>query len=549
MRGSINQDSSNAVGRMMEEVRAALRAQDYARATTLARTALVSGVTHPILLMLRANDDQAQGRYREALDDLNRAVAMAPQDVVARNAMGLCLQRMDMLPEAVQVFDDAIAIRADFPPALYNRGYTNELMGELAAARADYDRALALNPAFPEPAARLASLAARRRDWPEARARAAAALAIDASLLPALLALATADMEEGDLEGARKRIGEVLALPRLAASDRAIATGMLGDILDREDRTAEAFAAYGESSALQREVFAPRYAAPGVQTALGFVQSVTRYFKTADPARWKSAPPDNIPVAAGHVFLLGFPRSGTTLLEQALACHPGVSTTAEKEFLIEGFREFMGTSESLDRLSRLDEATAVRFRDFYWQRVHRSGIALEDKTIVDKQPLNTVKLPLIAKLFPNAKILFAVRDPRDVVLSCFRRRFQMNIDMFEFLTLDGAARYYDAVMRLGEIGRDTLPLSLLETRHEDLAADFEPRMRAICDFIGIVWDDGMRGFAERAAGGSAATPSAPQLSRGLNLEGIGQWRRYAPQLAPVLPLLAPWVERFGYAGA
>jgi len=549
MRGAINQDSSGAVGRMMGEVRAALKAQDYPRATQLARTALVSGVTHPVLLMLRGNDLQAQGRYREALDDLNRAVAMAPQDVVMRNALGLCLQGMDMLPEAVQVFDDALAIRADFPPALYNRGYTKELMGDLAAARSDYEQALALNAGFPEPAARLASLASRRRDWPEVRARAAQALALDANLQPALLALATADMEEGDLAGAKRRLDAMLGLPRLSPSDRAIVKGMMGDLLDREDRPADAFKVYTECKSLQREVFAPRYAAAGAQNACAFVQSLIGYFeKTPDPARWKQTVPDNGSAAAGHVFLLGFPRSGTTLLEQALACHPQVATTAEKEFLIDGFREFMGTPESLDRLSRIDETAAARFRDLYWQRVRQSGIAPEGKTIVDKQPLNTVKLPLIAKLFPAARILFAVRDPRDVVLSCFRRRFQMNIDMFEFTTLGGTAAYYDAVMRFAELCRANLTLSALETRHEDLASDFEPRMRAICDFTGIPWDAAMHGFAARAASGAAATPSAPQLSRGLNLEGIGQWRRYAAQLAPVLPMLAPWVERFGYDG-
>ena len=91
-------------------------------------------------------------------------------------------------------------------------------------------------------------------------------------------------------------------------------------------------------------------------------------------------------------------------------------------------------------------------------------------------------------------------------------------------------------MQLGELYRGKLPLSLMVSRHEDLIADFDKQMRAIAAFIGISWDEKMRDFADRAA--SVATPSAPQLMAGLNSEGAGQWRRYAAQLAPVMPMLA-----------
>ena len=87
-------------------------------------------------------------------------------------------------------------------------------------------------------------------------------------------------------------------------------------------------------------------------------------------------------------------------------------------------------------------------RAAYWQLVAKAGIDMAGKMFVDKHPLNTLKLPLIARLFPRAKILFACRDPRDVVLSCFRHRFQMSAPIYEMLSLQGAARYYDAVMAL-----------------------------------------------------------------------------------------------------
>ena len=164
---------------------------------------------------------------------------------------------------------------------------------------------------------------------------------------------------------------------------------------------------------------------------------------------------------------------------------------------------------------------------------------------MDKMPLHTLALPLIAKLFPDARILFALRDPRDVVLSCFRRRFRVNSAMYEFLTLERAAAYYDAVMRLAEVYRDRLPLRLVEVRHEAVVADFDREVGAVLEFSGLPWNADVRRFAERAQQ-RARTPSDLQLTEGLKSDGLGQWRRFAPQMSSVRDLLDPWAQRFGY---
>jgi hypothetical protein len=153
---------------------------------------------------------------------------------------------------------------------------------------------------------------------------------------------------------------------------------------------------------------------------------------------------------------------------------------------------------------------------------------------------------LIAKLFPNAKILLALRDPRDVVLSCFRRRFAMNAGMYEFTGLDTSAAYYVVVMALIQIYREKLPLEILEARHESLIADFDGEAGRLCNFLGLEFRDEMRAFAGRAKAQTIDTPSGAQVARGLSESGLAQWRRYQPQLQPVLPMLAPFVARFGY---
>ena len=246
------------------------------------------------------------------------------------------------------------------------------------------------------------------------------------------------------------------------------------------------------------------------------------------------------------MFLVGFPRSGTTLLEKALAGHPHIVTLEEVELLAKAGSPLLSSGTHLDHLAILPPSEAGERRRTYWQGVREVlGEDIAGRIVVDKLPLHTPALPLITKLFPSAKILFALRDPRDVVLSCFRRRFLINAAMSEFLTLEGAAAYYDAVMTLAEIYRAKLPLDLRDVRHEAVVADFEDELGEVLAFLGAAWDPAIKDFGPRAAT-SVRTPSAPQLAQGLNDKGVGQWRRYRDQMAPVLPILAPWVARFGY---
>jgi hypothetical protein len=139
-----------------------------------------------------------------------------------------------------------------------------------------------------------------------------------------------------------------------------------------------------------------------------------------------------------------------------------------------------------------------------------------------------------------------LRDPRDVVLSCFQQTFDMNAAMFEFLSLEGAARYYDAVMRLFAIYRQKLLLDLHLIRYEDLLGDFEGEIRRLLGFLGVPWDEAVRNYRETAKKRLINTPSASQVVRPLYTSARGKWRNYRAQLEPVLPLLEPWVKAFGY---
>jgi tetratricopeptide (TPR) repeat protein len=532
---------------MLQAIHAAAQGGDFAMAAALAQPALDSGLEHPLLFNVLALSRERNGDVEGAVRLLTRATHLDSGDIAVRNALGLCLLRLDRPAEALTHFAALLAKDSSLAFGHTNWGAALLALGSVSEAEVSYRRALALDPAQNAAMAGLAHIASRRGRYVQARTWAEQALVRLPNFPDAVMSLAMADLGEGALEQAELRLRALLSGSGLDSFDRAHATGLLGDVLDAHGRVADAFAAYTACNETLRSTHAARFATG--QSALDYVRAMTQYFERQKAGDWSTRALEVAPspLLRNHVFLLGFPRSGTTLLEVALEGHPGVISLEENESLIDAVREFMGDAEGYARLSQARSHELQPFRQAYWKHVADAGLDVTGKTFVDKHPLNTLKLPLIARLFPDAKILFACRDPRDVVLSCFRRRFRMSAPMYELLSLERGAQYYDAVMRLAERLAVVLPQDVCLVAYERLVSDFEPAMRQICAFLGIEWMPAMGDFAGRTQQRAILTPSTAQLARGLNAEGMGQWRRYATYLTPVLPVLDPWVKHFGYA--
>jgi len=528
----------------LTEIQAAAQARDFPRAATLAEEALKTGLEHPMVLNLAALKCEQEGRFDDALKVLARAIQIAPQDVGARNAAGLVLTRLERYAEALATFDAVIAMQPNFAGAHVARGASLESLGRLKEAEEAYRRGEELQPENLGAVQGLANLLSRRGAHAEARALAEDVLDTEPNFPDAVMVVAAADAAEGHAERAMKRLELLIGDERLTVQQKALANGQLGDTLDVQNLTAEAFQAYTACNMALWRAYAPRYG-EGV-SALDFARAMVEELRGLPSDAWtsKATPPANGPKA--HVFLLGFPRSGTTLLEQVLASHPDVEALEERETLVDAQRAFLSQPADLARLAKAGDAELSALREAYWARVRAEGADPAGKVFVDKHPLNTFRLPLILKLFPDAKILFARRDPRDVVLSCFRRRFAMSGSAYQLLTLPGAANHYDAAMRLADVLEPAMGPRTLVVRHESLVEAFDATVGEVCGFLGLEWTEAMRNFADKAKDRAVATPSGVQLSRGLSAEGVGAWRRYAEQLAPVLPTLKPWVEAYGY---
>lgn len=254
-------------------------------------------------------------------------------------------------------------------------------------------------------------------------------------------------------------------------------------------------------------------------------------------------PPDNSPPV---IQMLGFPRSGTTLLENVLAAHPEIET----------FEETPALNGSIDRIERVllgklpPEAPEVTFkaaRARYYEEIMALRRKPGARVLVDKMPIRTADTAFVSNLFPEWRYIFSIRHPYDVVLSCFKQRFTPNPAMENFRTIHQAARLYDVAMTEWFKRHSMDDRNVHYVRYDDLVTNFEPVTRATLAFLGVEWDDAVRDFSKSAETRAVKTPSYQKVRQGLSIGVQTQWRnyRFAFESDATKPL-ARWAAFFGY---
>lgn len=257
--------------------------------------------------------------------------------------------------------------------------------------------------------------------------------------------------------------------------------------------------------------------------------------------RWAPAPPADRP---SPVFLLGFPRSGTTLLDTILMGHPDAVVLEEKPVLNAVDDQIGG----LRALAEMDDAAIVAARNAYFEGVGKLTQLMPGQTLIDKSPLFLYKLPLIRRLFPESKIILALRHPCDVLLSCLMSNFRLNRAMSNFLRLEDAAALYDLSFRHWEASRELFAPDVHTIVYERLVEDVEAAVRPLFDWLGLDWHpDALDHTRTARARGLITTASYAQVVEPIYKRAAGRWERYRAHLEPVLPVLEPWVVKFGYS--
>ena len=328
--------------------------RDFERAAALAEETLASGFEHPLLLNVVATRREQEGRFEDSLRLLERAVSIAPGDIGARNALSMCLQRLDRHAEALDHLEILLKKHPDLGFAHANKGNALISLGLLGRAKQSHLRALELEPGNFVAMAALGSIATHRGEHDEARRWAEQTLAASPGFPDAVLSLAAAELASGAIARAETLLQQLIIDPRAGASDRARASGLLGDVLDAAGRYTEAFGAYTTGNEALREIH--RRFGNGT-SVLSYTRALSAAVGNTAPDQWaaQAVAPASPADPVEHAFLIGFPRSGTTLLEVVLDGHPQVASIEEHELLTEGVLRFMREPSNLEPLLRADE--------------------------------------------------------------------------------------------------------------------------------------------------------------------------------------------------
>ncbi len=487
--------------------------------------------------------------YESARSVLARAVELAPRDAEIRFEYArACYESLhtDEAISALRGWEQLDGLRDDL---IANIGHRLMSLGESESAQETVARLANSQNLEPRASLTLAQILERTNRIADARvivdrllaSAAAPSLGVDLKLTAAQLA-----QREARHENAVQLFKQALTLC-VEFHQRHTTLFALVKSLDALARYEEAFTTLEEAHRSQVEHFkltAPLVTARGAPT-----MSITRHScEPRDIDAWDAS--DGPSTAASPIFIVAFPRSGTTLLELTLDAHPKLKSMDEQPFLHQALDDLLATGHDYpSELGKVTTEQLTQIRERYWARVNSKVTLVADQRLVDKNPLNLLRLPVIQRVFPNARIVLAIRHPYDVLLSCFMQHFRapdFALLCVDLPTLaDAYRRSFDFWYRQAELLRPTVR----EIRYETLVENFAGEVRALSEFLELPWHDAMLAPAEHAqAKGFISTPSYSQVIQPVNKKSVARWRRYAPHFESVAPIIQPYLDRWRYEG-
>jgi len=514
------------------------------------------------------------GRYDEAAPALETALAQGDDPVVLNNLAVIyrsqwnLTRAAEMLERAARQ-DDGIEIRSNLASIYLAMGRTD-------AAKERFDELLHRDTGDPRVLRALAQFCRETGDLARAVEMAKRAVAADPGQVASLRLLAELLDRQSALEEALRaaRNGSFLA-----PADQFL-TALHGRVLRRMKRHEEAKALLEPAlDGIDQgpDTFRLGFELAQTLDALGECEDALKWFETANRIQFEEFPGGQLDpgrafaevaelteafskapawaaeqaVPAGDepdpVFLVGFPRSGTTLLDQVLDAHPNVEVLEERPLITNLALRLRAEGLYPGALEALSEQKIAELRAAYFAERSRFMVPSDGAVYVDKMPLNIVHAGLIRRLFPRARFILALRHPCDVCLSCLMQNFSLNHSMAVFCSLDDTIRFYRGVFSLWERYRDSLDPAVVTVRYEDMTRDLRGSTEPVLNFLGLEWDERLLAFHEHARRrGYIATPSYAQVTQPLYGHAVARWRRYGPKLEAAAEELNAEIERFGY---
>lgn len=482
--------------------------------------ALARDPHNAVLLVDVARAYALRYRYADAEKLINLAEALHAEDAQLQQMLGrsyMMLQQFDRAIACLRRFLELAPTSRARPSILLELARMHERLHDLGAARQSIDEALALAPEFEE----------------------------------ARYTLAVIERRGGDVAAAESLWRQIIDTKKASRGVIADSWYQLAAIYDKDGRFDDAFDALTKAKKIFDHASAPHQHDAG---QIARVAGKTFSKITAEHCqRWHDAGRELGPLGGGLALLTSHPRSGTTLLEQVLDSHPGMTSADELQVMSDIVYAGLGRNaqpdESVpDTLDRATVADLSSLRQAYWMGMEGAlRQPIGQRMLLDKNPELTMLLPVVARVFPEMRVLFAVRDPRDVVISCFVQQLPLNPVSVHYLTLESTAKKYATSMRAWFKIREMLKNPWIEIRYEDMVGDLEGQARKALDFLGLPWDDVVLNYHRRAQQKHVHSPTYEAVTKPVYSSSIGRWRNYSRQIEPYLDILQPYVDAFGYA--
>jgi tetratricopeptide (TPR) repeat protein len=458
-----------------------------------------------------------------------------PDLAEAHYQLGLALAEQEKPDEAIRHYREALRLKPDWVPALSHLGILLEELGQTEEGRRLVDRALSLGPEQVPVRVNCGISLANQGRLPEAREQFLKALSVDPDCPAAYFFLAR-ESKHSFSPAEIGRIKDLLSRDGLPLRDRINLHFTMARILDHDKAYDDAFRHCERANACKRELLRLQGNTFRADIHHRFVDRLTATFDQDYFRRTQDfGTPSDLPV-----FIVGLPRSGTSLVEQILASHPSVHGAGEipaLRQLVATLPAELGTSADYPEcLSRLDRQTSRRLADQYLERLRQLGG--EKFRVTDKVPMNFHQLGLISTLFPRAQIIHCRRDPRDISWSCYFQNFR---EVHFACDLAMLGTYYREYERLMAHWKEVLPVPVLEVCYEELVEDVERASRQIVSFCRLPWHDACLSFYETRR--MVRTASNTQVRRPIYKDSLGKWKNYAAHLGPLFTALGEGNEK------
>lgn len=486
--------------------------------------------------------------FQQTIDQLERASRLAPANCQILLQLGRVYGIRYDYASAERCFEKAIRVaprKTDMLSAAAGRAvdFANHELAERY-----FQRAAAQSDVSADTLSRMAELYERLHRKGEASALLERALGLEPAFAPALLISARLDRDTGKLEQAEGLLQAVLKAENREL--RARAYYELGMVLDRQKRYDEAMSAWREAKSLLRSNAGTLLAQ--LEAIRAFWGEMQRMISGEVIQRWFAAA-ELLQPGRRIAFLGGYARSGTTLLEQVLDSHPDVVSAEETTlFNDEAYAPLVNRRPPgislLDIMESAPPAVLKELRTNYFLSMERHiGKPIESRLLIDKNPALNILIPTFVRVFPEIKLLIALRDPRDVCLSCFMQaHLPLNKGNVAYLTLEGTVEGYVRVMGLWRTLAPMLQGHYLEVRYEDMVEDLESVARRTLNFLGVEWNEKVLAFDEHARSKRVRSPTYADVAKPVSKRAVGRWRNYQKYLEPYLEKLEPFVKEFGY---